>query len=669
MFGAGEILGIGGLLGSGRTEILESIFGVARGWRGGDIAIDGEPVSINSAADACRLGVALVTEDRKALGLHIASTIRDNVALPSVGAASRFGVRGFARESALATDVVERLDVRCSGIDQIVATLSGGNQQKVAIGKWLATAPRVLLLDEPTRGIDVGAKQEIYQLIFGLAAEGLAIVVVTSEMPELLLLSDRVLVMCEGRQTGMLSGAEATQEAIMRLAAPGMSEPLGVMSILRLLSRTKLYWGLAIICLIGALASPHTSSGRNIFLSFNNLTDVLRQVSITGLVATGMTLVILLGGIDLSVGSVMGFSTIICAMLLTQPGWTPAAIMAVPAAAIAAGLGVGFLARFVFHGLARGRDVDAGRRNEIVLGPWRGVRIPALLGLVCGALAAVATASQVSTKFGVLAVLLVTPCVALALGAINGALIVAGRLQPFIATLAMMVSALGLGRLTAGQDNAVIAVYTGTNATQAFEVLALDGLGHPADAERLFPRRDPHIRRRSALHDLRPLYLRDRRQSGSGEALGHQGGAGPIGRLSHLGPLWRGSPAFVRGPIPAGKAGRRLRPRTRRHRGRGDRRHEPDGRARRTRRNVRRRPHLRPALRHPSTPEHRFQRPAPDEGADHRRHGARAGTESGSASDAVARPSALPPPTRTGSAEVHRPPQVEYDGKNKGGHP
>jgi simple sugar transport system permease protein len=115
--------------------------------------------------------------------------------------------------------------------------------------------------------------------------------------------------------------------------------------------------------------------------------------------------------------------------------------------------------------------VNAGRRKEIVLGPWRSVRIPVLLGVVLGAVVAVATASQVSTKFGVLAVLLVTPCVALALGAVNGALIVAGRLQPFIATLAMMVSALGLGRLTAGQDQAVIAVYTGTNATQAFELL------------------------------------------------------------------------------------------------------------------------------------------------------------------------------------------------------
>jgi ribose transport system ATP-binding protein len=220
----GEILGIGGLLGSGRTEILESIFGVARGWRGGEIAIDGQPVAIRSAADARRLGVALVTEDRKALGLHLGSTVRDNIALPSVEAMSRFGVRGFARESALAADMVDRLAVRCSGVDQIVATLSGGNQQKVAIGKWLATVPRVLLLDEPTRGIDVGAKQEIYQLIFGLAAEGLGILVVTSEMPELLLLSDRVLVMCEGRQAGVLSGAEATQETIMRLAAPGMND-------------------------------------------------------------------------------------------------------------------------------------------------------------------------------------------------------------------------------------------------------------------------------------------------------------------------------------------------------------------------------------------------------------------------------------------------------------
>jgi ribose transport system ATP-binding protein len=220
----GEILGIGGLLGSGRTEILESIFGAARGWRGGQILIDGEPAVINLPTDACRLGIALVTEDRKARGLLLASTVRENMALPSVGALSRFGLRGFAREAALAEDMVERLSVRCNDVDQIVSTLSGGNQQKVVIGKWLATEPRVLLLDEPTRGIDVGAKQEIYQLIFRLAAQGLGIVTVSSEMPELLLLSDRVLVMCEGRQSGILTHAEASQEAIMRLAAPGLSE-------------------------------------------------------------------------------------------------------------------------------------------------------------------------------------------------------------------------------------------------------------------------------------------------------------------------------------------------------------------------------------------------------------------------------------------------------------
>jgi simple sugar transport system permease protein len=243
------------------------------------------------------------------------------------------------------------------------------------------------------------------------------------------------------------------------------------MNPLRVLSRTKLYWGLAIICLIGALASPHTSAGRNIFLSYNNLTDVLRQVSITGLVATGMTIVILLGGIDLSVGSVMGCSTIVCAMLLTQRGWTSAAIMGVPSATIATGLAAAFLTRFVFNGFEHGRDVEAGRRREIALDAWRGWRIPAIVGLTAAAATAAFAGSQVPTKFGVFAVLLVTPCFALMLGTINGALIVKGGLQPFIATLAMMVSALGIGRLTAGQDNAVIAVYTGTNATEAFEVL------------------------------------------------------------------------------------------------------------------------------------------------------------------------------------------------------
>ncbi|MBV8963290.1 MAG: ABC transporter permease [Hyphomicrobiales bacterium] len=243
------------------------------------------------------------------------------------------------------------------------------------------------------------------------------------------------------------------------------------MMALRALSRTKLYWGLASICLIGALTSPHTSSGRNIFLSYPNLTDVLRQVSITGLVATGMTIVILLGGIDLSVGSVMGFSTIICAMLLTKSGWTAASFMGVPAAGLVSFAAAAFLARFIFKSLAREREAVAGQRREIVLDRAHRLWIPLLLAAIVSIPITFFSASQVATKFGVLGVLLVTPCVALLLGAINGALIVAGRLQPFIATLAMMVAALGIGRLTAGQDNAVVAVYTGTNAVETFEDL------------------------------------------------------------------------------------------------------------------------------------------------------------------------------------------------------
>ncbi|WP_309083538.1 ATP-binding cassette domain-containing protein [Chelativorans sp.] len=217
---AGEILGIGGLLGSGRTEILEAIFGCSNGRAGGEIVLDGVPVSISSPREARRLGIALVTEDRKTQGLHLEASITDNVALPLVSRLSRLGLRSFRREAELARHAVETLSVRCSGVEQPAGTLSGGNQQKVVIGKWLATGPRVLLLDEPTRGIDVGAKREIYDLIFELARGGLSIIVVSSELPELLLLSDRILVMSEGRQSGLLPREEATEERVMQLAAP-----------------------------------------------------------------------------------------------------------------------------------------------------------------------------------------------------------------------------------------------------------------------------------------------------------------------------------------------------------------------------------------------------------------------------------------------------------------
>ncbi|UDL87095.1 ABC transporter permease [Mesorhizobium sp. PAMC28654] len=240
------------------------------------------------------------------------------------------------------------------------------------------------------------------------------------------------------------------------------------MNALKLLSRTKLYWGLIAIFLIGVLGSPISSKGNNIFLSYGNLLDVLRQVSTTGLIATGMTAVIITGGIDLSVGSLMAICSVVCAMLLTVPGVTPAVVLGVPTVAVTA-LCLGFVVtRFIFLNLAKSR-ADAAR--DVKLDGVRGLVTPAIAGVILCCLVLWFLLPQIDTKFGVLGVLLVAPCVGLLFGAINGFIIVAGRLQPFIVTLAMMVTALGIARLTAGQNNAVLPVYTGSNATADFEML------------------------------------------------------------------------------------------------------------------------------------------------------------------------------------------------------
>lgn len=242
------------------------------------------------------------------------------------------------------------------------------------------------------------------------------------------------------------------------------------MSVIRLVSRTKLYWGLIAIFLIGVVWSPVTSSGRNIFLSSGNLLDVLRQVSTTGLIATGMTAVIITGGIDLSVGSLMAICTVVCAMLLTVPGETPAFLLGVPSVMLAA-LVIGVaVTRFIFSNLEKSRtDLTHGR--DLTLDRIRGIYLPALVGIALGIVLLFYIVPQSETKFGVLGVLVVVPAVGLLFGAMNGIIIVVGRLQPFIVTLAMMVTALGIARLTAGQNNAVLPVYTGSNATADFDVL------------------------------------------------------------------------------------------------------------------------------------------------------------------------------------------------------
>ncbi|HEY5924276.1 MAG TPA: sugar ABC transporter ATP-binding protein [Kofleriaceae bacterium] len=215
---AGEVVALAGAMGSGRTATLGALFGTARRGITGTIKVDGKPVTIRRPADAIAAGFAYVPEDRKALGLVLGLSVADNLALSALGRMSRFGVVDSARAEQAALTRLRDLSIKVPGLGAEVATLSGGNQQKVVIGKWLELAPRVLLLDEPTRGVDVGAKAEIYALIEELTSRGHAVVLASSDLPEVVRLADRVLVLREGKLAGTLEGAAITQLGIMQLA-------------------------------------------------------------------------------------------------------------------------------------------------------------------------------------------------------------------------------------------------------------------------------------------------------------------------------------------------------------------------------------------------------------------------------------------------------------------
>ncbi|MBV8756602.1 MAG: sugar ABC transporter ATP-binding protein [Deltaproteobacteria bacterium] len=215
---AGEVVALAGAMGAGRTATLSALFGVARAGATGSIAVDGKPVAIACPADAIAAGLAFVPEDRKAQGLVLGLSVADNLALSSLGRMSRLGIVDSPRVEQTALSRLRDLSIKVPGLGAEVATLSGGNQQKVVIGKWLELAPRVLLLDEPTRGVDVGAKAEIYALVEELTARGHAVVLASSDLPEVCRLAHRVLVLREGKLAGELAGAEVTQLAIMQLA-------------------------------------------------------------------------------------------------------------------------------------------------------------------------------------------------------------------------------------------------------------------------------------------------------------------------------------------------------------------------------------------------------------------------------------------------------------------
>lgn len=212
----GEVLGISGLMGAGRTELAMSVFGKSYGSNiSGHVYINGKEVHLNKVKDAIRHGLAYVTEDRKGSGLILSNPIRVNTTLANLPAVSDRGVIDQDKEYAVAVDYKEKLSTKCPTVEQNVGNLSGGNQQKVLLAKWMFTDPDILILDEPTRGIDVGAKYEIYCIINQLAAAGKSIIIISSELPEILGMSDRIYVLNEGRIVGEFPGQEATQEQIM----------------------------------------------------------------------------------------------------------------------------------------------------------------------------------------------------------------------------------------------------------------------------------------------------------------------------------------------------------------------------------------------------------------------------------------------------------------------
>lgn len=216
----GEILGISGLMGSGRTELVSAIFGAYPKAAHGEVLVEGERVDIHSPGDAIDHGIALLTEDRKALGLFLNQSVAFNTTIASLQTISTglLGVIDRERERALVEEYVGELGIKTPGIDTVVGTLSGGNQQKIVLGRWLNAKPKILILDEPTRGIDIGAKVEIYKLLDRLAADGVAIIIISSELPEVLGMSDRILVMSAGAIVSEFARENASREAIMEFA-------------------------------------------------------------------------------------------------------------------------------------------------------------------------------------------------------------------------------------------------------------------------------------------------------------------------------------------------------------------------------------------------------------------------------------------------------------------
>jgi ABC-type sugar transport system ATPase subunit/ribose/xylose/arabinose/galactoside ABC-type transport system permease subunit len=348
----GEILGIYGLVGSGRTELCRCLFGDRS--HDGAIELSGaDGAAIRKPRDAVRSGVALVSEDRKHEGLVMGLSLRENLALPSLSARQSGGFVHAKRERSVATRIMEMLGIRASSPESLAGQLSGGNQQKAVLGKWLLTSPSVLICDEPTRGVDVGAKSDIYHHLRTLARDGMAVLVVSSDLPEVIGLCDRILVMRDGRLVSEVAGEAATEESVMHEAisrdsgADAGDAPTGrqasPFSVIRSWAARVLSGGVPteaiVLAALAALLIAGVATSER-FLHPYNLTSILRFAVALGLVSIGQAVVMQAGGVDLSVGAIVTLSTLAAATVM---GGNDTMILPAVLAALGVGLAVGLV--------------------------------------------------------------------------------------------------------------------------------------------------------------------------------------------------------------------------------------------------------------------------------------------------------------------------------------
>jgi rhamnose transport system ATP-binding protein len=309
---AGEILGIAGLAGCGRNALAHALGGTER-VESGQVALDGKPLRLKGPRTALEAGIVLAPGDRPGRALVLPFTVRENIALSVMPSVGRGPFTSLPREAALAEEYVRRLDVRSSSIEQVTGTLSGGNQQKVSLARRLAVEPRVLVLEEPTQGVDVGARAEIHRGLRKLAEEGLAIVLVSSDADEVLALSDRIAVMHQGRVAGVLAGAEATKEAILQLAfgkTEAAREHRPAARARRLPLGRELGLGVFLLVAMAALAVVSPA-----FREPQNFRDMAVNASFQLIAGLGMTMVIVTAGIDISIGGILAICCIAAGQL------------------------------------------------------------------------------------------------------------------------------------------------------------------------------------------------------------------------------------------------------------------------------------------------------------------------------------------------------------------